>query len=116
MSNNRKTIKSTAKPDHSPGSPDQTHQKVDFATVLNRRRRSAQEYVHEKKLKTLKGLTAHLKMLEKTYMISPEFRAACKEGMTCKMTPAFEEAFKKRTGRGPTQAPKKQERTARKRG
>lgn len=65
-----------------PGSsPDRTHIKVDYETILKRRgRRTPLDYIKSiTGIKTMKDLKLHLKRLSKTYVISQSFIEACEQ-------------------------------------
>lgn len=57
--------------------PNKSHQKVDFGTILKRRRRTPQDYVVQQGLLTNKEVKEHLKFLRKTYVVSDEFESKC---------------------------------------
>lgn len=59
-------------------SPDKTYLKVDFGTILKRRRRTPEDYVRTQGITTGKALESHLLWLTKTYVVSDKFANACR--------------------------------------
>lgn len=59
-------------------SPDKTYLKVDFGTILKRRRRTPEDYVRTQGITSGTALEQHLVWLAKTYVVSDKFANACR--------------------------------------
>lgn len=58
-------------------SPDRSYLKVDFGTILKRRKRKASDYLIVQNIKTIHQLEMHLRWLSKTYLVSDKFYNDC---------------------------------------
>jgi hypothetical protein len=75
VTKNKKRI-TMANPIHD--SPDKTYLKVDFGTILKRRRRTPEDYVRTQGITSGTVLESHLIWLSKTYVVSDKFANACR--------------------------------------
>jgi len=77
----------TNKNNSDPGNPNRVGQPVDLLVVLSRRRRTVKQFLRTEGVTTVQHLNKLLRALEKTYVISDDFRAQAAQQVTCCVPP-----------------------------